>query len=427
MFEDFLRNIEQEKKILMDLRSIHSAIQMHPERRGFYMSSAVSLLQQLKMLNQTVPELLKAGLSPAQQKATLPQQKPSAQQVVSPTPANTVRMGYVSPSSKEKRYVTINKQDRKAFLEKLKLSEDALLELKGHQKKDTKQKVTKPSSYARISNKYFRGLSESISPSFTSLKEDLKKANIRFLLTTYISMAIFSVFLATLVGVAAFAALVILSFSNWIYFWVIILLPTLVGAGFYFYPASEASSAQKKISQELPFATIHMAAIAGSDIAPLKIFKIISGSKEYQTIGVEIRKIIAQVDLYGYDLVTSLNNVAKRTPNKNLGELFSGLATNISTGGSLKNYLEKKAENFLLDYKLERQKYADLAGTFMDVYISILIAAPLVLMMMFIVMNVSGLGLAGLSIKALLFLSVVGIAIINVVFMIILNMKQPKV
>ena len=107
--------------------------------------------------------------------------------------------------------------------------------------------------------------------------------------------------------------------------------------------------------------------------------------------------------------------------------MLSGLATNISGGGELKTYLETKSENFLLDYKLERQKYADLAGTFMDVYISILIAAPLVLMMMFIVMNVAGLGMGGIGITTLLFLSVAGIAVANVVFLVVLNMKQPVV
>jgi hypothetical protein len=80
-----------------------------------------------------------------------------------------------------------------------------------------------------------------------------------------------------------------------------------------------------------------------------------------------------------------------------------------------------------MDYKLERNKYADLAGTFMDVYISILIAAPLVLMMMFIVMNVAGLGMGGLSITTLLVLSIIGIVVVNIIFIVVLNMKQPKV
>jgi archaellum biogenesis protein FlaJ (TadC family) len=103
------------------------------------------------------------------------------------------------------------------------------------------------------------------------------------------------------------------------------------------------------------------------------------------------------------------------------------LATNNSSGGALKNYLREKSESFLVDYRLERQRYTALAGTFMDVYISILIAAPLILMMMFIVMNVSGLSMGGISIEVLLLLSVFAIILVNILFLFIINMKQPRV
>ena len=144
-------------------------------------------------------------------------------------------------------------------------------------------------------------------------------------------------------------------------------------------------------------------------------------------MSIEIKKIIVQTDLYGYDLVTALKNVASRTPNKKLSELLSGLATNIGSGGELKNYLEEKAKGFLLDFRLERQRYADLAGTFMDIYISVLITAPLILMMMFIIMNVAGLGFQGLTMNALMALSVMGIVVINIAFIVVLNLKQPNI
>ena len=115
-----------------------------------------------------------------------------------------------------------------------------------------------------------------------------------------------------------------------------------------------------------------------------------------------------------------------QTPNKKLSELFSGLATNISSGGDLKSYLDKKADNLLLDYKIERQKYSSVAGTFMDIYISVLIAAPLVLMMLFIIMNVTSLDI-GLSINTILFLSVAAVVLVNILFIIFLQIRQHKV
>lgn len=435
MFEDLKRNISQEKKIIADMKSISASMREDEgQNRAFYIKSLQSLLQQLYLLNKSVPELLKEW-SPVLKRGVgntnvnLDNKGTEKQKVIDSKNDKTVRMSYVSPSTKEKNYVTINKEDKKEFLKKLQLSEGAFSKIKKKVEKTSNSvgEVRKANYFAVISNKYFRKYSERLVPYFGNLSVDLKKANLQFLLATYISMALFSGFVSFISGILIFIVMLGINFSNWTFFWIPFALLGISLIGFYFYPSSEASSADKKISYELPFATIHMAAIAGSDIEPTKIFKIIAGSKEYPNIGREIQKVIIQTEVYGYDLVSALKSVASRTSNKRLSELFSGLATNISTGGDLKNVLEKKAENFLLDYRLERQKYADLAGTFMDIYISILIAAPLVLMMMFIVMNVAGLGLGGLSLDMLLILSVLGIIFVNIIFIVVLNIKQPKV
>jgi len=422
MFDDLRDNINQEKKIVVDMRSIQEAMRGDSGNRRFYLSSLRYLGEQLVLLNKAVPDLLKEWSPLASQGVA-----GGGKQVARKRKKEIVRMSYISPSTNEKRYIAINKKDKVVFLEKLKLSEGALVGIKKLKAEDRGEIVRKPSVFAKVSNIYFRKYSEKAVPYFGRLGKDLKKGNIRFLMSTYLSMGMMASVIAFFAGILIYGALLIIDLGNWVFFFLPFGLVGLMLFLFYFYPVTEASSVQKKVLQELPFATIHMSAIAGSDIEPIKIFKIIAKSKEYPSIGKEVRKVITQVDIYGYDLVTSLKNVAVRTSNKKLAELFSGMATNIMTGGSLKNYLEKKAENFLVDYRLERQKYADLAGTFMDVYISILIAAPLVLMMMFIVMNVAGLGLGGLTIEMLLLLSVVGIAIVNVLFIVVLNMKQPKV
>lgn len=429
MFEDLKRNIEQEKKIITDMHSIQSNLQKDAANKQFYLLNLNTLSRQLILLNNAVPGLLKEW-SPIKKFIKEPEKISAVRRRktsnISKPP--TVKMNCVSPSTKEKKYVTVNKADKKEFLEKLKLSKKSFhCSKKINDKNPKSASINKPSIYAKMSNRFFLKYSEKLSPKFNDLNKDLKKANIRFLLSTYLSMAMMSIVLSFVLGVLIFGIIILIDPNKWIYLLTPFGLAGLTMIGFYLYPSSEANSVQKKISQELPFAAIYMATIAGSNIEPTKIFKIIAGSKEYPNIGNEMRKIIAQVDIYGYDLVTSLKNVAKQTSNKKLGELFSGFATNISTGGELKSYIEKKAENYLLDYRLEREEYSEMAGTFMDVYISILIAAPLVLMMMFIVMNIAGLGTAGLTITTLLFLSILGIVIVNIIFLAVLNAKQPNV
>ena len=402
MLDDLKKNIGHERKIIKELGSLDSSD--NPR-------AAESLRNQMKMLNKTVPALLK--------KVSNSQDQPQTKDVS--------RFSYISPSTKEKRFITINKQDKKSFLKELSLSEKHLAGLKKRNKpKDQKGFVNKPNPLANISSRIFGGVASKYSKKFSSLAEDLRKANIRFLTSTYLAIALFVSFFVLVLGLIGVAIFLVFDLGFIIYIWIPFALFAVSLIGFYFYPASERGSVQKSISQELPFATIHMAAIAGSDIEPTKIFRIIAMSKEYSYIGKEIIKVINQVDVYGYDLVSSLRNIAKQTSNKRLSELFNGLAINISSGGELKAYLEKKAEDYLMDYKLERQKYASLAGTFMDIYISVLIAAPLVLMMLFVVMNVSGLGLS-LGIKSLLAISVGLVILLNIIFLVVLQFKQPKV
>jgi flagellar protein FlaJ len=193
---------------------------------------------------------------------------------------------------------------------------------------------------------------------------------------------------------------------------------------FYEYPLTQVASISNKIKSELPFAIIHMSSIAGSGIEPSKIFTIIALSTEYPIISKEVKKIMNHINLYGYDLVTALKNVAKTTSSPELAELFSGIAVNIAGGGSLKDYLSKKAESTLVDYKLERRKYSGVAETSMDIYIGVLIAAPLIFMVLLIIMNVTKMSI-GIGMRTLSYLIIMIIALTNVGFLIFLQFRQP--
>lgn len=422
MIDELKMNVENEKRIVRDLISIQKQLEGADENdRSLYESSIDSLLTQLKILNDSIPMLLE-GSSIVKK---LPGVDGGEKSGGRGEESGIIKMSYVSPSTREKRFIAINKKDKEVFAKELRLSESGLIQLRRKSKKEDKVIINKPSKLARVSNQIFSGTSEKLSPKFKSLSRDLKKSNSRFLVSSYISIALFITSLVFISSLLVFVVLAFLISGFWKWIWAPFFLTFLAGVFLYFYPAMEKGAVQKSISQELPFATIHMAAIAGSNIEPTKIFRIIAMSPEYPHIGIELKKLVNQVDIYGYDLVTALKNSAKQTSSKALSELFIGLATNITSGGELKSYLEKKSENYLVDYKLERQRSSALAGTFMDIYISILIAAPLILMTLLVVMNITGLEV-GLSIDLILFFSMGGIVITNILFMVFLELKQPK-
>lgn len=413
--EDLKQHIKNEKEIINSMVSIEAELNSpHGKERQFYIRSYNALENQLKLLNNAIPRLLES-ISHVK--------KLGSDKEVKKKEKNIAKFSYVSPVNKEKKYITLNKEDKGKYLKELSISEN---NLKKFQKtKDKKLGVRKANPIARFSNKIFLSLSEKIAPKIKDLKQDMKSANMSMLPATYISIAMLSACVGFILSLLIVIVLGIFNPSYFLWVWIPFVIIPVVLIGFYVFPALQKGSVKKNINYELPFATIHMAAISSSDIEPTKIFKIISMSEEYPNIAIEMRKIVTQVEIYGYDLVSALKSIATQTTSSGLRELLRGMATNISTGGSLKNFLNKKAENLLMDYKLDRQRYSALSETFMDIYISILIAAPLVLMMLFIIMSVSGWGL-NIGLSSLLFLTISGVVFVNIIFLIVMQIKQPK-
>ena len=108
-----------------------------------------------------------------------------------------------------------------------------------------------------------------------------------------------------------------------------------------------------------------------------------------------------------------------------MSELLSGLATTINSGGDLTRFFETRAETLLFDYKLRREKETKTAETFMDLYISIVIAAPMIFMLLLMIMKISGLGIS-LPTTVITLMMVSGVAMINVFFLIFLHLKKTE-
>jgi flagellar protein FlaJ len=212
-------------------------------------------------------------------------------------------------------------------------------------------------------------------------------------------------------------------------FWIVIVIPLFTGLLMYFYPLSEGKNLGSKIDQELPFVSIHMSAIATSGIEPLSIFKIVLKSKEYRYTNIEFRKLMNLVNFHGLDLITAMKKTAQASPSPKLKELLNGFATTMSSGGDLHTFLSKHAESLLFDYRLGREKYTKTSETFMDIYISIAIAAPMILLMLFVIMGSTGTltSFMGLSTEVLSFLIMLIISFLNIFFLIFLKVKQPVI
>ena len=130
-----------------------------------------------------------------------------------------------------------------------------------------------------------------------------------------------------------------------------------------------------------------------------------------------------EINIHGYNFVGALRNASFNSPSKRLSELFSGLATTINSGGDLPNFFEERSKSLLFEHRLEKEKQSKSAETWMDIYISLVVAAPMILMLLLIMMKISGLGIA-LSTGTITLIMVLGITIINIIFLTFLEIKR---
>jgi len=286
-------------------------------------------------------------------------------------------------------------------------------------------KIRKPSTYVKISNSVFSKFSVSLRKKgiFKELRKNLMQANLPFLPVSYVSVILFNTLLSIIASVIILTLLLVFGWGLKSLF--VLLIPFATFALSYFYPSMEKDSIRDNIDAELPFVTIHLSAISGSLVEPSKMFEIITLTKDYPYISKEFRKVINEVNIYGYNLVNALRKSAENTASQKLKDLFNGLATTITSGGDLSNFFEKRSQTFLFDYKLEREKYTKIAETFMDIYISVVIAAPMILMLLLMIMRVSGLGVQ-LSVSMITLIIIGSVSIINILFLVFLHLKQPK-
>ncbi len=409
LIDEIREIVLKQKNIIAEIKRLYGI--KHLENEKIISQQIKELTQELSKLNERIPKILNGFIIP----------KIISQNILSAPKFSTNKKENFDELEKE----TIRRLKR----------ENKII----NQQKDFK-KIVKENLYAKLANKFFSGYSKKLveKDSFKALQVDLEKSNLMYLFPAYISIILFTTFLAAVVGLIIFTFFIFFSIQPHLpiikpvedislralkLIWILIVFPI---AGFfisYVYPSLDRRTNEAQIDAELPFATINMAAISNSLINPVKIFEIIISSGEFPNVKKEFTKLMNHINVHGYNVVTALTITAYSSPSKKMSELLGGLATTINSGGNLTKFFETRAETLLFDYKLKREKETKTAETFMDLYISMVIAAPMIFMLLLMIMKISGLGIS-LPTSTITLMMVLGVAVINVFFLIFLHLKK---
>lgn len=271
-------------------------------------------------------------------------------------------------------------------------------------------------------------------PLFQDLEVGLHKSRMKTTLKPYVSLIILSSLLVS--SILSILVLIILNYV--ILFNTSLSLLFGIGIGLmtgvltiiclYAYPYYESDKVRRSLDSSMAFTASYMAILAGSGVPPDSMFRSLSKIPQKLAIVDESRTIVRDIELFGADTITALEQASKRTSSDKFKELLEGFISTIRSGGNLKSYLMIRSRQNLRSKRLALQKFSDTLGVLSEFYVTLLVAGPLIFVVMLAVMAMLGGGGLGFMDPTLMLmiLTYIAIPVGSLIFIIVLDALSPR-
>ena len=156
---------------------------------------------------------------------------------------------------------------------------------------------------------------------------------------------------------------------------------------FILYPQVKGWERKKKIDGYLPYAICWTSFMATIGIIPYMIFRKLSETEEFfGEVSQEAKLVVRDVELLGFDFISALRNLTSATPSIKLRTFIQGAVTNALSGGEMGTYFISKARETMEENRKKFAEFIEALGLISEVYIIGLVAAPLLVIIMFAAM-----------------------------------------
>jgi flagellar protein FlaJ len=268
-------------------------------------------------------------------------------------------------------------------------------------------------------------------PQFQELHIQLKQGGVLIAFKAYIAFMVLS-------SIIAFSATITLSF---------VFLPFLVGIPhlsvmnflfslaiaastalatlliMYIIPGMKASNRRGPIDKNLPYTANFLTLLSSSNVPPSVIFESIARIDTLKDTRLEFINIIRDIEVFGKDLMSSILDNARLTPNDQLREVLLGYVATVRTGGNPTEYLRISSEKITKERMTKLDMMLETLAAMAEIYIMLLVAAPLLFAVLFVTLGMIGSGsIAGMNMGTLLYLLVyLGIPILGTIMIVIMS------
>ena len=192
----------------------------------------------------------------------------------------------------------------------------------------------------------------------------------------------------------------------------------------YVYPGMKASNRKGPIDKNMPYIANFLTLLSSSNVPPSTIFKSMSKIDTLKEVRLEFSNIVRDVEVFGNDLMSSILENAKLTANDDLRDILIGYVATVRTGGSPTQYLKITSDKITRERLGKLDQMLESLSAIAEVYIMLLVAAPLLFVVLFATLGMIGGGsaIAGIGMGTLLYLLIyLGIPIMGAVMMVIIS------
>lgn len=215
----------------------------------------------------------------------------------------------------------------------------------------------------------------------------LKQANLRLLPEEYfVSVFLTIVFVLIFVVFSSIVLFVVGSPFAVISFYGGVGAIFMSGLFMYNYPVLTAKTRGSEIDASLPYLMPYLKILA-KELTLSKIIDIIDDFLIYKEIKVEFQRIKYYSQFLGYDVHSSIREAMLSCPSKQLSDLMNDLVTISNSGGDIYKYLDRKLYNLNAEIDAIEKKNIDTLLIYSQVYVVILLIAPLFYTIMNAILN----------------------------------------
>jgi len=272
---------------------------------------------------------------------------------------------------------------------------------------------------------------EKVYPQFNEIHISLKKGGVLIAFKAYIAFMVLTSIITFAVALPVSFLLIplitripFLSGMN-IGFSLVIAALAALGAMMimYLYPGLKASSRKGPIDKNLPYVINFLTLLSSSNVPPSLIFESMAKIDTLKEVRLEFSNVIRDIEIFGKDLLTSIVDNAKLTPNEQLGEILEGYVATVRTGGNPTEYLKISTDIVTKERLGKLDVMLESLSAMAEIYIMMLVAAPLLFIVLFVTLGMIGSSsFGGISMSTILYLlTYLGIPILGAIMMVIMS------